>query len=91
MGWFKRPSRTIVLVEQVTDKRLIPQNLWNTVAPNDQIFVYIDLSGVSHNGKGNMLFLDGHIKTVPGLSKWQDAMWPDGSFMFHEDIGDFGK
>jgi prepilin-type processing-associated H-X9-DG protein len=91
MNWFSRPTKTIALVDQATGKDEIPKELWEQISINDQIFVNIDRSTVRHNGSGKMVFLDGHVKAMKGPLIWKDAKYPDGTFIFHEEIGDFFK
>jgi len=84
MNWFRRPSRTVAIVDENTDKSLVPQSDWWIIL-NDQRFVWLDRTAARHNGKCNLLFLDGHVQTAPGLMMYEDARWPHGSLVFHDN------
>ncbi len=82
LSYFRRPSKTIALVGQNTDRRLATMPEQNI---NDQIFYGVDLSANRHNGRANAVFLDGHVKAVPGLAQQSTGKYSDGSFIFHDN------
>ena len=79
IGWFKRPSKTIFLVDENTDFR------YPYVRINDALFVFIDHVTDRHNGRGNVAYLDGHMGTLYGMPEWNTARWPDGTLIFHDN------
>jgi len=81
-SYFKRPSRTVVFVDQLTDKREMKLDS-DTI--NDQIFIWTDLTTCRHSNKANVVFLDGHVKTIRGGISFDSGRWPDGTFIFHDN------
>lgn len=77
MGAFPSPSKTITLVEENRS-----QYDYET-AVNDPVFINVDKASGRHGDKGCVVYLDGHVGTVPGLSRWNSATWPDtGQLIF---------
>lgn len=73
---FPNPSKTILLVDE---NKLFSD--WYTIV-NDPLFVNTDRTTNRHDGRANVVYLDGHVGQIPGMSEWNSATWPDGTFMF---------
>jgi len=84
MSWFKRPSKALAIVEENTDKTLVPSSEQYAILNNAE-FVSIDRVAARHNGKGLAVYLDSHVRTLPGLAKWVDGTWADGTLIFYDN------
>jgi len=78
MSVSKRPSRTIFLVEESTDRGM------NNLIVNDALFIWDDWTSLRHGIFTNVVFLDGHAKRVEGKQQWKSARYPDGTYVFQQ-------
>jgi prepilin-type processing-associated H-X9-DG protein len=75
---FNEPRRLPLIICENTDITLDDPNL----ILNDTVFVWLDKASNVHGGRAAVCFLDGHAGTVPGLSRWCEAKWPDGEWIY---------
>ncbi|MEN6372820.1 MAG: prepilin-type N-terminal cleavage/methylation domain-containing protein, partial [Armatimonadota bacterium] len=81
VSWFRRPSKTICIVEENTDPRQNPTGMLN-----DAVFIGGDMVAYRHNGAGTIAYLDGHVGKLTGKSN--TAYWgtdSKGKLLFYND------
>ncbi len=77
-GIFNEPRRTPLIICENSDITLDDPNL----IVNDTVFVGLDKCSSAHGGRGVASFIDGHVGYLPGLSRWCEAKWPDGEWIY---------
>jgi prepilin-type N-terminal cleavage/methylation domain-containing protein/prepilin-type processing-associated H-X9-DG protein len=81
MSYFKRPTKTVLLVDENTDYR---QHTGDTTPIiNDSLFINYDYTADRHNDQSNVAYLDGHVKSIGGKLVWNSAKDSIGNFIFH--------
>ena len=73
---FPNPAMTIAILDENNN----PQEYRYCV--NDTLFTNEHRTANRHSGRANVVYLDGHTGQVPGMSQFNDAKWPDGTWMF---------